>query len=103
MCICTHTLTLLLNGHSRFIRFMKNYKNPNLTISFSAERSIEDEIDRQSNSDISTVVISYVIMFVYISLALGHINKCRRLLVRSWTSADLLECTLSCHKGEGDL
>lgn len=81
---------------------MKNYKNPNLTISFSAERSIEDEIDRQSNSDISTVVISYVIMFVYISLALGHINSCRRLLVRSWTSADL-ECTLSCHKGEGDL
>lgn len=66
----------------RFIRFMKNYTNPNLTITFSAERSIEDEIDRESNSDISTIVISYVIMFVYISLALGHIRSFRRLLVR---------------------
>lgn len=61
---------------------MKNYTNPNLTITFSAERSIEDEINRESNSDISTIVISYVIMFVYISLALGHIRSCRRLLVR---------------------
>lgn len=61
---------------------MKNYSNPNLTITFSAERSIEDEINRESNSDISTIVISYAIMFVYISVALGHIRSCRRLLVR---------------------
>lgn len=60
---------------------MKNFSNPNLTIAFSAERSIEDEIDRESNSDISTILISYVIMFVYISLALGHIQSCRRVLV----------------------
>lgn len=62
---------------------MKNYDNPNLTISFSSERSIEDEIDRESDSDVTTIVISYVIMFVYISLALGHINSFRTLLVRS--------------------
>lgn len=61
---------------------MKNYTHPNLTISFSTERSIEDEINRESNSDINTIVISYIIMFVYISLALGHIQSCRRLLVR---------------------
>uniref|UniRef100_A0A8C1N4A8 Niemann-Pick disease, type C1 n=1 Tax=Cyprinus carpio TaxID=7962 RepID=A0A8C1N4A8_CYPCA len=61
----------------------KNYDNPNLTISFSAERSIEDEIDRESNSDVTTIVISYVIMFVYISLALGHINSFRTVLVDS--------------------
>lgn len=60
---------------------MKNYSNPNLTIAFSAERSIEDEINRESNSDISTIVVSYVIMFVYISLALGHIQSFSRLLV----------------------
>lgn len=60
---------------------MKDYKNPNLTISFSAERSIEDEINRESNSDISTIVVSYIIMFAYISLALGHIQSFRRLLV----------------------
>lgn len=61
---------------------MKNFNNPNLTIAFSAERSIEDEIDRESNSDISTILISYAIMFIYISLALGHIHSLRRLLVR---------------------
>uniref|UniRef100_A0A3Q2Z477 Niemann-Pick disease, type C1 n=1 Tax=Hippocampus comes TaxID=109280 RepID=A0A3Q2Z477_HIPCM len=66
-----------------FIRFMKDFHNPNLTIAFSSERSVEDEINRESNSDISTVVLSYAIMFVYISLALGHINSCRRLLVDS--------------------
>uniref|UniRef100_A0AAQ4RWU3 Niemann-Pick disease, type C1 n=1 Tax=Gasterosteus aculeatus aculeatus TaxID=481459 RepID=A0AAQ4RWU3_GASAC len=66
-----------------FVKFMKNFKNPNLTVAFSAERSIEDEIDRESKSDISTIVVSYVIMFVYISLALGHINSCRRLMVDS--------------------
>lgn len=64
---------------------MKNYKNPNLTISFTAERSIEDELNRESESDIATVVTSYAVMFLYISLALGHIRSCSRLLVRaSW-------------------
>ncbi|XP_053427652.1 NPC intracellular cholesterol transporter 1 isoform X3 [Nycticebus coucang] len=43
-----------------FIDFVKNYKNPNLTISFSAERSIEDEINRESNSDLFTIVDSKV-------------------------------------------
>ncbi|CAG07097.1 unnamed protein product, partial [Tetraodon nigroviridis] len=69
-----------LAWEKEFIRFMKNYSNPNLTIAFSAERSIEDEINRESNSDISTIVVSYVIMFVYISLALGHIQSFTRLL-----------------------
>lgn len=62
---------------------MKNFKTPNLTIAFSAERSIEDEIDRESNSDISTILVSYAIMFIYISLALGHIHDFRRLLVKA--------------------
>lgn len=75
-------LTQFVCAHFRFIKFMKNYQNPNLTIAFSAERSIEDELDRESNSDISTIVISYAIMFLYISLALGHIQSFRRLLVR---------------------
>uniref|UniRef100_A0A8C6PMS6 NPC intracellular cholesterol transporter 1 n=1 Tax=Nothobranchius furzeri TaxID=105023 RepID=A0A8C6PMS6_NOTFU len=60
-----------------------NYSNPNLTISFNTERSIEDEINRESNSDISTIVVSYVIMFIYISLSLGHIQSFSRLMVDS--------------------
>lgn len=78
-CDCTNT-TLHVSV-SRFISFLKNYSNPNLTISFNSERSIEDEINRESESDLSTVVVSYAIMFVYISLALGHIHSFRRVLV----------------------
>ncbi|KAL6468249.1 hypothetical protein MHYP_G00239260 [Metynnis hypsauchen] len=79
----TDKLGKALAWEKEFISFMKNYSNPNLTISFSSERSIEDEIDRESNSDVATIIISYVIMFVYVSLALGHIHSFRRLLVDS--------------------
>ena len=70
---------------------MKNYKNPNLTISFKAERSIEDELDRESNSDIFTILISYGIMFLYISIALGHIKSCSRFLV-----SGVCRCVCAC-------
>ncbi|XP_070796687.1 NPC intracellular cholesterol transporter 1 isoform X1 [Pituophis catenifer annectens] len=79
----TEKIMKVLAWEKEFINFVKNYDNPNLTISFSAERSIEDEINRESNSDVHTVVISYVVMFVYISLALGHIKSAARFLVDS--------------------
>ncbi|XP_029309885.1 NPC intracellular cholesterol transporter 1 [Cottoperca gobio] len=72
-----------LAWEKEFITLMKNFKNPNLTVAFSSERSIEDEINRESNSDISTIVVSYAIMFIYISLALGHIQSFRRVMVDS--------------------
>jgi len=65
---------------------MKNYTaqpHPDIEVAFSAERSIEDELDRESHSDVSTIVVSYIIMFAYIALALGQIRTCSRLLVRS--------------------
>ncbi|ONH92501.1 hypothetical protein PRUPE_8G178600 [Prunus persica] len=43
----------------------------NLTLSFSAESSIEEELKRESTADVITIVVSYVVMFVYISLTLG--------------------------------
>ncbi|XP_027702658.1 NPC intracellular cholesterol transporter 1 isoform X1 [Vombatus ursinus] len=79
----TEKLQRVLAWEKEFINFVKNYKNPNLTISFSAERSIEDEINRESNGDVVTVLISYAVMFLYISIALGHIKSCRRFLVDS--------------------
>ncbi|KAM8966900.1 NPC intracellular cholesterol transporter 1 [Pelodytes ibericus] len=69
-----------------FINFVKNYNNSNLSISFSSERSIEDEINRESKSDVSIVLISYFIMFAYISLALGNFSRCRFILVDSKVS-----------------
>ncbi|XP_060762393.1 NPC intracellular cholesterol transporter 1 isoform X2 [Neoarius graeffei] len=77
----TEKLGRALAWEREFVSFLKNYSNPDLVIAFNSERSIEDEIDRESNSDISTVLISYATMFVYISLALGHIRSFRSLLV----------------------
>jgi len=65
---------------------MKNYTaqpHPGIEVAFSAERSIEDELDRESHSDVHTIAVSYIIMFAYIALALGQIRTCSRLLVRS--------------------
>ncbi|MCJ8745223.1 hypothetical protein PDJAM_G00127900 [Pangasius djambal] len=79
----TEKLGRALAWEKEFVSFLKNYSNPDLIISFNSERSIEDEINRESNSDLVTVLISYATMFVYISLALGHIRSFRTLLVDS--------------------
>ena len=42
-----------------------------LRLSFSTERSLEEELNQTTNTDAKIVVISYVIMFIYASLALG--------------------------------
>lgn len=68
----------------KFLSFMHNYSaanDHNVTVAYKAERSVEDELDRQSQSDIVTVAVSYLIMFIYILLALGDINHCSTVLV----------------------
>lgn len=42
-----------------------------LRLSFSTERSLEEELNKSTNTDAKIVVISYIIMFLYASLALG--------------------------------
>ena len=68
-----------------FLEYMKEYvqnsSNGNLTISFSAERAIQDELERESDTDIITIFVSYMIMFLYITVALGQFKSCSRILV----------------------
>lgn len=64
-----------------FINFLKNYTSDTLDIAFSSERSIEDAIDKLSESETSTVIISYSTMFIYIALALGKIRGLKNMLV----------------------
>ena len=61
--------------------YVKNSSNKNLTISFSAERAIQDELNRESNTDIITIFVSYMIMFLYITVALGQFKSFSRILV----------------------
>lgn len=59
-----------------FVDFMKNYSNDKLDIAYSAERSIQDAIVELSEGEVGTVVISYVVMFLYVAIALGRIRSC---------------------------
>ncbi|KAJ7967073.1 Niemann-Pick C1 protein-like [Quillaja saponaria] len=46
-------------------------QSSNLTLSFSAESSIEEELKRESTADVMTILVSYLVMFAYISVTLG--------------------------------
>jgi Niemann-Pick C1 protein len=59
-----------------FIQLVKDELLPmaqskNLTLAFSSESSIEEELKRESTADVITILVSYLVMFAYISLALG--------------------------------
>ncbi|CAK9178319.1 unnamed protein product [Ilex paraguariensis] len=59
-----------------FIQLVKDELMPmvqskNLTLSFSSESSIEEELKRESTADAITILVSYLVMFAYISLTLG--------------------------------
>ncbi|PYI14710.1 multidrug efflux transporter AcrB transmembrane domain-containing protein [Aspergillus violaceofuscus CBS 115571] len=45
-----------------------------LRVSFNTEISVEQELNKSSNTDAKIVVISYIIMFIYASLALGSVT-----------------------------
>ncbi|KAF8305447.1 hypothetical protein DL93DRAFT_355458 [Clavulina sp. PMI_390] len=76
-------------------------------LSFSTEVSLEEELNKSTNTDITTVVISYVFMFLYVSLTLGRGEgspeeqraSFPRLLInlvkRTWRSADDLPASSS--------
>lgn len=85
-----HNKTLLgpaLQWEKEYVEFMKNYtselKPSFMDIAFTSERSIEDELDRESQSDVLTILISYIIMFAYIAISLGQMRSCKRLLIDS--------------------
>uniref|UniRef100_A0A7G3ABJ9 Putative cholesterol transport protein n=1 Tax=Lutzomyia longipalpis TaxID=7200 RepID=A0A7G3ABJ9_LUTLO len=90
------TITFIVNNHADpdhldlamqweelFINFLKNYESDIMEIAFSAERSIQDGIQELSEAEMSTVIISYAVMFVYIMIALGKISGIRTFLLES--------------------
>jgi len=53
--------------------------HPNLLpveVSFMAERSIPDNLQQQNSENAGVVIVSYSLMFVYISVALGFVPSC---------------------------
>lgn len=49
-----------------------------LQITFMAERSTQDEIERETYMDSKTIAISYAVMFLYITLSLTFLKKRHR-------------------------
>lgn len=43
-----------------------------MDVAYYSERSVEDELDRESHSDMFTITISYLVMFLYIVFTLGR-------------------------------
>src|SRR4051794_16966531 len=74
-----------LDWEEAFVEYMEHYiaheKPDYFEIAFSSERSIEDELARESSGEVSTVLVSYIIMFLYITVALGESNSFSTLLV----------------------
>ena len=76
-----------------FLDLMQNVTDPdrlkdhperrlkNFDIAFFSERSIEDEIDATTESDLGIFIASYVIIFVYIMSALGSYSSIKRIPV----------------------
>ena len=54
----------------------------NMDIAFMSERSPQDELDRETYGDIVTIVLSYLFMFLYITISLGSFTKWSRVMVR---------------------
>ncbi|XP_019702346.1 uncharacterized protein [Elaeis guineensis] len=71
-----------------FIHLVKEELGPmvqlqNLTLSFSSESSIQEELKRESTADVITILISYLVMFAYISFTLGDTPRMSSFLVSS--------------------
>ena len=54
-----------------------------LRLSFSTEISLEQELNKSSNTDAKIIVVSYIAMFIYASLALGSTTKAMKRLLNT--------------------
>ena len=52
-----------------------------MDIAFSAEMSLQNEISKESSAEVSTIAISYILMFIYVSFALGSYKSFKSLFV----------------------
>uniref|UniRef100_A0A1E1WQJ6 SSD domain-containing protein n=1 Tax=Pectinophora gossypiella TaxID=13191 RepID=A0A1E1WQJ6_PECGO len=77
----------VLEWEQSFIDLMHDYeansKPDYVSVAFGAERSIEDEIERVSVLEAVPIIISYILMFLYIMVALGNVRSCKTWYIES--------------------
>lgn len=64
-----------MSWESEALKILKNYSSPLINVYYTTERSIEDEIERQSEADVKIIVVSYLAMFLYLTLTLGKYSS----------------------------
>jgi hypothetical protein len=57
------------------LQLLKNYTSDLINVYYTTERSIEDEIERESKADMKIIAISYVMMFFYLTITLGKYSS----------------------------
>ncbi|KAJ2892807.1 putative patched sphingolipid transporter protein [Zalerion maritima] len=67
----------------RLLDLQDEAANRGLRLSFSTEISLEEELNKSTNTDAKIIVISYVIMFMYASIALGSTTLSVREFMRN--------------------
>lgn len=67
----------------RLLEVQKEAQDRGLRLSFSTEVSLEQELNKSTNTDAKIVVISYIIMFIYASIALGSTTLSVRDMLRN--------------------
>ena len=66
-----------------FKTVQKEAEDRGLRLSFSTEISLEEELNQSTNTDANIIVISYIIMFIYASFALGSASLSLRSLLNN--------------------
>ena len=76
----------ILEWEKSFINVMRNIEKElkYITVSYAAERSLDDAINESSSSDITLVSITFTVMLTFASLALS--NFCNPIRGHSWLS-----------------
>ncbi|KAK4155692.1 patched family-domain-containing protein [Chaetomidium leptoderma] len=67
----------------RLLALQGEARERNLRLSFSTEISLEQELNKSTNTDAKIIVISYIIMFLYASIALGSTTLSFRDFIRN--------------------
>ena len=63
------------------LTLLESYSSPLINVYYTTERSIEDELERESKADIKIIVISYAVMFMYLTITLGKYSTMRAKVV----------------------
>ena len=76
------------NEMKNYLKFVSDEAHKRgLRLSFNTEVSLEQELSKSTNTDAKIVVISYIIMFLYASLALGSTTLTVRSVLRNPANA----------------